>query len=108
MAFVVGATAFLAVVFTRNVWVYLLAPPLVGLLFAALTQPWAYHFVSGPVTLWDIALYLTPHRECQEAGYRLSKRELSAKVRLIVSENLGVPLDRLTPETSFIDDLGAD
>ncbi|HXD91082.1 MAG TPA: acyl carrier protein [Candidatus Binataceae bacterium] len=34
--------------------------------------------------------------------------EVEAKVREIISEQLGVSADEITPEASFIEDLGAD
>lgn len=34
--------------------------------------------------------------------------EISDKVKKIVVEHLGVEADKVTPESSFIDDLGAD
>jgi acyl carrier protein len=34
--------------------------------------------------------------------------EVEAKVRQIVSEQLGVGIDEVTPDASFIEDLGAD
>ncbi|HZP45913.1 MAG TPA: acyl carrier protein [Candidatus Binataceae bacterium] len=34
--------------------------------------------------------------------------EVEAKVREIISEQLGVSADEVTPEASFIEDLGAD
>jgi acyl carrier protein len=39
------------------------------------------------------------------AGYRPTRKEIEIQVRLIVAANLGIPLERVTPEMSFTDDL---
>lgn len=82
--------------------------PLLGFLAFAVTRPWAVHLPpDGPVTLWDAALYLTPCRECKQAGYALSRREISVKVRFILAEALNLPFEDVRPESRVIQDLGA-
>ena len=90
-----------------------------GLLAYAATRQQAVHLNRrGPVTVRDAVLYLTNFREhyralCRSsglreaiaAGYRPTRKEIEIQVRLIVAANLGVPLERVTPEMSFTDDL---
>jgi len=65
------------------------------------TRPWSTHIESGPITIRDAVIYLTPFREGVRQGYRWSHREISTKVRLLVSVNLGIPLNEVRPEMTF-------
>jgi hypothetical protein len=69
------------------------------------TRPWATHIRSGPVTIRDAVIYLTPYRRNESHWW--SHEEISTKVRLIVAESLGLPLDAVQPESRLIEDLGA-
>jgi hypothetical protein len=70
------------------------------------TRPLAVHIPAGPATVCDAAIYLTSFKDGVRAGYRWSEDEISLKVRLILSESLGIPLERVTPEARLIKDLG--
>jgi hypothetical protein len=48
-----------------------------------------------------MVLYLTSFREHRGSGYRWTRNEIATKVRLIVAESLGVPLDAVQPETTL-------
>jgi acyl carrier protein len=39
---------------------------------------------------------------------RMTEAEILARVREIVSEKLGIPEEDITPESNFVEDLGAD
>jgi hypothetical protein len=65
------------------------------------TRPWATHIEHVPITIRDAVIYLTPFREGVRQGYRWSHDEISTKVRLILSVNLGIPLNEVRPEKSF-------
>lgn len=85
----------------------LLAVPAIlrlGLTTWLVTRPFAVHIRSGPVTVRDAVLYLTPLKENRD--YPWSHEEISTKVRLIVSAALDIPLKDVKPESRFIGDLG--
>jgi len=65
------------------------------------TRPFAVHIGCGPVTLRDAALYLTPYRDHKD--YPWSHAEIAAKVRLIISDSVGIPLEEVQPQTRFTD-----
>jgi hypothetical protein len=60
----------------------------------------------GLKTLGELVIYLTTFREHQGSGYRWTRNEIATKVRLIVAESMGVPLDAVQPETT-LEELGA-
>jgi hypothetical protein len=87
-------------------WALLTVIPF-GLLGWWFTRPLAIHVnPCGPATVRDAVLYLTSFKESRRAGYPWSDDEIATKVRLILAESLGVPLERVTPEARFIEDLG--
>jgi len=79
-----------------------------GLLTRLITKPFAVH--TGPYrTLRDVILYLAPATPKNgETPARLSDEEIADKIRFIISDNLGVPLERVREEASFVEDLGAE
>jgi len=62
------------------------------------------HLRCGPVTVRDAVLYFTPFKG--NPGYPWTREEISTKVRLIVSESLGIPLEEVRPESRLVEDLG--
>jgi hypothetical protein len=88
-----------------------------GLIVYAATRRWAvYVNRRGPLTVRDAVFYLTRFQgglraryglgrlgEEIRAGYRPSRKEIEVRVRLIVAAHLGIPLERVTPETRFIE-----
>jgi acyl carrier protein len=65
------------------------------------------------VWLWHKAtLYETPRANLELPGEFLHKEEkrmaAQEKVKSIIAEQLGVKPEEVTPEASFVDDLGAD
>jgi hypothetical protein len=70
------------------------------------TRPLAVHVPAGPVTIRDAVIYLTSFKDGVRDGYRWSQDEISLKVRLIISESLAIPLERVTPQARLIKDLG--
>jgi hypothetical protein len=64
--------------------------------------------IEPTLTVGDAVITMTSARECEEAGYRLSRNAIFLKVRLIVASSLGVNASEIKPETNFAEDLGAD
>jgi hypothetical protein len=88
-------------------WPALLVVLPLGLVAYGLTRTQAVHFPLGLRSVGEMVLYLTCFREHRGSGYRWTRNEISIKVRLIVAESLGYPLDAVRPETTFAE-LGAD
>src|SRR5262249_55970438 len=85
-------------------WGLLLAFPL-GLIVYGLNRPFAVHFPLGLRTVGELVIYLISFREHKDSGYRWTGKEIEIKVRLIIAENLGVPLGTVQRETTW-DELG--
>jgi hypothetical protein len=62
----------------------------------------------GRWTVGDLTVFCTSFPAHKASGYRWTRGDIALKVRLIIAENLGVPLERITEKTSFIEDLAAD
>ncbi len=60
------------------------------------------------MTLGELAVSCTRFRDHKASGYRWSRGDIALKVRLIVSEHLGVPLSRVREDSSFVEDFGTD
>jgi hypothetical protein len=84
-------------------WLGVLLGLLLGGSMHWLRRPFAVLFpVSFTAnTVGEMVLHLTSVREHQDSGYRWTRNEITLKVRLIIAENLGVPLDDVRPETTF-------
>jgi hypothetical protein len=57
----------------------------------------------GPRTVGEMVIFLT--RFGDHPGYRFSRNEIALKVRLVVAGSVGVPVDQVREETSFVSDL---
>jgi hypothetical protein len=57
----------------------------------------------GPRTVGEMVIFLT--RFGEHPGYRFSRNEIALKVRLVVAGSVGVPVDQVGEETSFVSDL---
>src|SRR5262245_44047889 len=78
----------------------LLALPL-GLLAYAVSRRRAVHLPLGLRTVGELVLYSTCFREHRGSGYRWTANEVATKVRLVLAESLGVPLDAVRPENTL-------
>jgi hypothetical protein len=96
-----------AVALGLQTWVGLQAVAPLGLLAALATRPWAVEFALGMRTAGELSLYLTRFGEHRESGYRWTSNEVTTKVRMVIAESLGLPLDRVRPECTWAE-LGAD
>jgi acyl carrier protein len=81
------------------------------LLVELLTRPFANHFGPGLATVGGLAkevMWKNYEALAAEQGVRPPVQDLDAweKLRGIISEQLGVPLDQITFEASFVKDLG--
>jgi hypothetical protein len=88
--------------------VFLLALPLLfGLVVLAfrVTRTRVLPVPLGPRTVGEMVIFLT--RFGEHPGYRFSRNEIALKVRLVVAGSVGVPVDRVREETSFVSDLSA-
>ena len=85
----------------------LLALPL-GCVGYRLSRPRAVEFPLGLGSVGELVIYLTRFRDHSQSRYRWTRSEIALKVRLIVAEQMGLPLDAVQPDHAFVDDLGAD
>jgi hypothetical protein len=103
---VVMLATVLAVAISGSLWRLIVAVHLAWICWRV-TRPIAIHLdPTGPVTVRDAVIYLTSFRSKDHGGYPWSHREISLKVRLILAESLGLPLDKVKPESRLIEDLG--
>jgi hypothetical protein len=63
----------------------------------------AVHFPLGLATVGQMVIYTTCFAEHKGSGYRWTKNEIALKVRLIVAESVGFPLEAVQPETKLVD-----
>jgi hypothetical protein len=99
-------TALSAAVSLRSVNALLLVVPL------AMTTYWvgryrAVEFPLGLKTVGELTIAMTCFAEHKGSGYRWTHNEIALKVRLIVAESLGLPLEAVRPECTLVE-LGAD
>jgi hypothetical protein len=88
-------------------WPALLVAFPLGLVAYGLSRRRAVHFPLGLRTVREVVLYVTSFREHSDSGYRWTSNEIATKVRLIVAESLGLPLDAVQPEKTLAE-LGAE
>lgn len=86
---------------TGDWWPALLA--LAPIWYAAyrVSRPWAVHFPSYVRTVGELAVYGTQFGDHATSGYRWSHGDIMLKVRMILAEQLGLPLEKVRPESSF-------
>jgi hypothetical protein len=63
----------------------------------------AVHFPHVLKTVGDVVIYGTRFADHKHSGYRWTRNEIALKVRLLVAESAGLPLDAVQPETRFAD-----
>src|SRR4051812_19260596 len=78
-------------------WPALLAALPLGLVAYFASRPRAVHLPLGLRTVGEMVLYLTSFPEHKGSGYRWTHNEVAFKVRLVVAESLGLPLDAVQP-----------
>ncbi len=61
----------------------------------------AVHFPLGLRTVGELVIYATCFAEHRGSGYRWTRNEIALKVRLIVAESAGLPLEAVRPETKL-------
>src|SRR5262249_7512827 len=67
----------------------------------AVSRRRAVHLPLGLRTVGELVLYSTCFREHRGSGYRWTANEVATKVRLVLAESLGVPLDAVRPENTL-------
>lgn len=65
------------------------------------TRRRAVHFPLGLKTVGEVVIYATSFPEHKDSGYRWTRNEIALKVRMIVAESAGLPLEAIQPETRF-------
>jgi hypothetical protein len=78
-----------------------------GLLAFWVSRPQAVQFPLCLRTVGELVLAMTSLPDHAESGHRWTRDEIAFKVRLIVAEHLGLPLDVVQEESTF-EELGAD
>ncbi len=81
-----------------------------AVLLARLTEPFATRIPPGCESVRDLvgsALMLNFAVIRRQAGFPPAPAEIFEKIRAVVSEQLGVPPEQITPVTRFVEDLGA-
>ncbi len=66
----------------------------------------AVHFPPYLRTVGELVIYSTRFADHKDSGYRWTRNEIALKVRLIVAESTGLPLEAIQPETTWAE-LGA-
>jgi hypothetical protein len=89
-------------IYLQKWYAMLLAFPL------ALAVSWAsrrraVHFPLGLRTVGEAVIYATCFAEHNGSGYRWTRNEIALKVRMIVAESTGLPLEAVQPETRLFD-----
>jgi hypothetical protein len=79
-----------------------------GLLGACISRPLAVHPPEQFSTIRQTIMHQFPGRPAGNPIATWTRAEIADKVRLIVSENLGVNLEDVREESSFVEDLGCD
>ncbi|MCI0637928.1 MAG: hypothetical protein L0Y72_32425 [Gemmataceae bacterium] len=72
-------------------------------LASRISRRWLVQITPAKMTVGEAAICFTPTRECEVAGYRLSQRDIAAKVKLILWRATGAPFDQITPEKGIWD-----
>jgi hypothetical protein len=91
----------LVLVVELETWVALIALPILALLGYCISRPSAVH--PDPPTVRGAVIALTPFRvEDYRAGL-WERSDIADRVRLILSENCGVPFESITEDTEIMD-----
>jgi hypothetical protein len=103
---VAGAVLLVAALLFRPLLAVFAAPLAVGLVLLALrvTRRRVVVVPLGPRTVGELVVYLTHFGD--HPGYRFTRAEVSLKVRLIVAESLGLPLEQVREDTTFTEPIG--
>jgi hypothetical protein len=78
----------------------LLAIPLVLVVHWA-SRRRAVQFPLGLRSVGEMVIYATCFAEHKGSGYRWTRNEIALKVRMIVAESAGLPLEAIQPETKL-------
>jgi hypothetical protein len=94
-------TTVLAFALWLQKWSALLLATSLGQFAYKLSRRHAVYFPLGLGTVGELVLYMTSFREHKSSGYRPTHNEIAFKVRQIIAECVGVPLDAVQPETNL-------
>jgi hypothetical protein len=98
---VLKAAVSIAVSMQRGAYLFLVLA--LGMAAYRASRRRAVHFPLGLKTVGELVIYLTRFPEHKDSGYRWTRNEIALKVRLIVAESMGLPLDVVRPECSFME-----
>jgi hypothetical protein len=82
-------------------WSGLLVALPLGLVTYWVSRRRAVEFPPGLRTVGEAVFYLTSVREHKSSGYRWTRHEIALKVRRIVAESVGLPLDAVQERTTL-------
>jgi hypothetical protein len=77
------------------------------LLFQFASRPLAVAFPRGVVTVGDLAVAALPPGFEDAAKQQMTHQEVWEKLQQIVADCIGVKIEKVTPSTRFVEDLGA-
>jgi hypothetical protein len=63
----------------------------------------AVQFPLGLSTVGELVIYATQFSEHKDSGYRWTRNEIAMKVRMIVAESVGMPLEAIQPDTKLLE-----
>lgn len=103
-AIIVTACATGVAVVTREPWFLLAALPL-WFVASLATRPWAVFVPGSAQTISDLVMYTTSMKTSDLTDAAPTRREILYKIRVITSEQLGIPMEQIREDSRFTEDL---
>ncbi|MEE8156010.1 MAG: hypothetical protein V3T53_13740 [Phycisphaerales bacterium] len=101
---IVTACASGLAVVTREPWFLLAALPL-WFVASLATRPLAVFVPDSAQTISDLVMYTTSMKTSDLTDAVPTRREILYKIRVITSEQLGIPIERISEDSRFTEDL---
>ena len=103
-AIIVTACAAALAVVTRDPWFLLAALPL-WFVASLATRPLAVFVPGSAQTISDLVMYATSMKASDLTDAAPTRREILYKIRVITSEQLGIPMEQIREDSRFTEDL---
>ena len=103
-AIIVSACATGVAVVTREPWFLLAALPL-WFVASLATRPLAAFVPGSAQTISDLVMYTTSMNTSDLTDAVPTRREILYKIRVITSEQLGIPIEQISEDSRFTEDL---
>jgi hypothetical protein len=84
-------------------WGYVVGVVEMAIIASKFTKNWRTHLEPARMTLEEAAVAMTDYRACAAAGYRLSRREIAIKVKLLLWECSGVAPNEIRDDHRLFD-----